>query len=57
MAVDGCFDMEPYTRLFGVDWTMTAYTNRDIQMTDLGRRILTEKLVSTHHPQLQGFVL
>lgn len=42
MAVDGCFDMEPYTRLFGVDWTMTAYTNRDIQMTDLGRRILTE---------------
>jgi hypothetical protein len=41
MAVEGLFNLRLYREMFGVDWRFVAYTKRTVQLTDLGRQIIT----------------
>jgi hypothetical protein len=42
MAIEGIFNLSPLRQLFGVDWKLTAYTKRTVQLTRLGQRVLSE---------------
>jgi len=41
MAVEGIFDLSPLNERFGTNWRLVAYTNRVIELTEMGQKIIS----------------